>query len=192
MDTNIDVDNCGVSNRCFVELFTKDPSSTTIITRDTVSLSCLEFYTLDTKLLQNLPTISSKTTEDYNKILSTITLTEDSSVMLSFQNLDGYSVYVNGEKQEFTNEFLSFITLDLKAGENEIEIVFNNPLFKYIILGFVIGAVLIALALIVYKYKEKINKKFILIAFSIVFGVFVAYFIAYPTCVHLLRLVNII
>lgn len=191
-NANIQVDNCDVSNRCFVELFTKDPSSTTIITRDTVSLSCLEFYTLDTKLLQNLPTLSSKTTEDYNKILSTITLTEDSSVMLSFQNLDGYSVYVNGEKQEFTNEFLSFITLDLKAGENEIEIVFNNPLFKYIILGFVIGAVLIAIALIVYKYKEKINKKFILIAFSIVFGVFVAYFIAYPTCVNLLKLVNII
>lgn len=195
--SELTIDSCSVTNEGFIELLPKysfipNIAFNTIVITEDIPLKSLEFYTLDYSLLENLNTISSPVTKDYNKITSTISLNENSTIMLPYTNLEGYTLYVNGQEQTFTNDFLSFMTFELSAGTNEIEIVFNNPLHKYILIGFIIGAIFIVIAFIIYHYKEKINKKFILISFSIILGLFLAYFIAYPTTIHLLKLVNII
>lgn len=190
------IDTCSVMYEGFVELLPKysfipNIAFNTIVITEDIFLKSLEFYTLDYSLLENLNTISSPVTKDYNKITSTISLNENSTIMLPYTTLDGYTLYVNGQKQTFTNDFLSFMTFELSAGTNEIEIVFNNPLHKYILIGFIIGAIFIVIAFVVYHYKEKISKKFIIIAFSIILGAFLTFFIAFPTTVQLLQFVGI-
>ena len=191
------IEDCLLNYESFIELHSEYDIINNIIfngisVSNDISLSALEFYTLDYTLLENLDIFQTSVSENYNKISTALTVYDDCTVMLPYTNLEGYTLYINGQEQTFTNDFLSFMTFELSAGTNEIEIVFNNPLHKYILIGFIIGAIFIVIAFIIYHYKEKINKKFILISFSIILGLFLAYFIAYPTTIHLLKLVNII
>ena len=185
---SINVDSCSISYNCLIELNTNKNEDSLINIYDNIPIDYLSFYTLDSYKLQDITTFESNTYQDYNILNSNLYLNSNATIMLPFTTLDGYSVYVNGEKQEFTNDFLSFMTLNLKEGENNIKIVFNNPLFDYVLIGFVLGAILITAGLLVYYFKEKFNKKFIMSMFIIVLSLFITYFIAYPANLTLIKI----
>lgn len=188
-DISINVDECSISNTCFVDLNTNEKSLIQIY------MNCptdyISFYVLDSNKLQDISSFQSNTYQEYNTLHSTLYLNTDETIMLPFTTLDGYSVYVNGEKQEFTNDFLSYMTLNLDAGENNIKITFNNPSYVYILVGFMLGAILIAAGLLVYYFKEKFNEKFIISIFIIVLSLFITYFIAYPANLTLVKIFTV-
>jgi len=176
-----------VSN-CILEVVNK----TTISFYDTFNFSNYTFYTLDINKLNGLfPTTYSSNVEK-NKITSTINLTEKSTVMLPYINIDGYTIKVNGKETQFTNKFLDFMTLELESGENLIEIEFKNPLLKWFIIGIIVSVILVILGIIIFRIRNKFNDKFINATFNGFSIIYLFVFILFPTIVFLMKLFNII
>lgn len=193
------LNDCTITYDCFVELNT-NPDDNKLYLQDKIDLNSLEFYILDLDLIYNLVETQCQNfmnetnyySVDYNKISTTVNLSNPTTIIIPFSNINGYTVYVNGEKNEFSNKFLSFLTLDLPEGESNIEIVFNNPIYKYILLAVIIGSVLFVIGILIYKYIEKINKNFIVVTFGIILLLFLIYFISYPATTSILKLIMLI
>lgn len=85
-----------------------------------------------------------------------ITASEDGYVMLAVPNELGWSVYLNGEKQEAVNGDYGFISFPVTAGEYELTVRFDAPLLK---LGIAVSAVSTAVfVMILILIKRKAHK----------------------------------
>ena len=80
-------------------------------------------------------------------------------LFLSYVNLDGYKVYVNGERREFKENSLDLMMVELDEGMNVVEIKYTSPYYKYILIGTVLAGLIIALAWLIYKKKPVIFEK---------------------------------
>lgn len=191
-DSSLDIKVNGsmVKSGCFYQLKTNEISK--ILITENINLNSLEFYIMDTNLLKELPIHSSNLTFDYNLISCKINLVEPSTIVIPYTNLEGFSIFVNDKKVQCTNKFLNLITLDLNSGENNIKIEFSNPLYKYVLLGVVLGLFCIFLGLIINKFFNKFNDKLINISFLVVLMMLIVYYIIYPTTLTILKLLTII
>ena len=159
---------------------------------NTFNLNNLEFFTLDTTLLNNLNILSNDLKIDKGKFSGNFTLDKDSTVIMPFVDIEGYSIFVNGEKTTFSHKFLDFMTLDLKNGENNIEIKFHNPSYKWIIIGLICGLALASVGYIIFKLINKFSDKFINIAFNGFSIMYLFIFILFPFTIFIMKLINVI
>jgi len=154
----VKIDDCTFEENTIVELNRKNEDML-INLYNSASIDSFEFYTMDIEKVSNLFDTSSNLRQEYNKFLGNIRLEQDETVILPYTNIKGYTVLVNGEKVDFSNKFSFFMTLDLKAGENLIEITFNNPIYKYILIGVAIGVALIIVGALFNHFVLKISSK---------------------------------
>lgn len=82
----------------------------------------------------------------------------DGYVMLAVPNEAGWSVELNGEKQEFSNGDYGFISFPVKAGEYDMEVIFTAPLLHVGILVSVCSTLVFAGIVVNIRYKKKKGK----------------------------------
>jgi len=132
---------------------------------DYLDVTKIQLYKLDLDKINNLYVQSFNVIEDYNQIKTTVNLSADSTIVLPYVNIPGYSVFIDGKISNFSDKFASFMTIDLTEGEHEILIEFNNPVYRDILIGIAIGLILIGIALLIYRLIPKFNDKCIKIIF---------------------------
>ena len=88
-----------------------------------------------------------------------ITAEKGQMLFLSYVNLDGYKVYVNGEERQFKENSLDLMMVDLDEGTNIVEIKYTSPYYKYIFAGIILAGLIVAFAYIAYKKKPFIFEK---------------------------------
>ena len=104
-------------------------------------------------------------------------------LFLSYTNLEGYRVYINGEEVSFKENSLDLIMIDLKEGRNVVEIKYTSPYYKYIGLGICMALALVLFAWLIYKKKPVVfNKMSVVIPYMAVALAFAvtAFFFCYP------------
>lgn len=82
----------------------------------------------------------------------------DGYVMLAVPNEAGWSVELNGEKQELSNGDYGFISFPVKAGEYDMEVIFTAPLLHVGILVSVCSTLVFAGIVVNIRYKKKKGK----------------------------------
>lgn len=127
---------------------------------------------------------------DGNKILADTQSNGEEYLFVSYLAIDGYTCLVNGAKSELTENELNFLTVKLNEGDNEIIFKYRSPYVKYIILGLLCGAVLVALVLLAIKYYDKIKRAVELTAsvgaYALSGGIF-GFGICFPTVLFLIK-----
>ncbi len=157
---HLEVDSCELGNKMLLEMNRKD-GKMSIEIYESLDIDTLKFYLLDLSKIGSIFSNNSNFRQEYNKFLGNIHLSGNSTVVLPYANLKGYSVKVNGNDVDFSNKFSQFMTLDLKAGENIIEITFNNPIYKYILIGLLVAGVLVTIGIVFNKIASKISAKLV-------------------------------
>jgi hypothetical protein len=158
----------------------------------TIDLDNIEFYLLDLDKLSNLNVQAFEINEGYGKMNINISDTIGSTLVVPYVDIDNYSIMVNGKEQRTTGQFSTFITLDLTAGENVIEIKYNSPVWKHILIGLVIGLLLCVVAWLLYKFRNLFNTKFINVAFIVFACVYGLVMLLYPMGVTILGVLGIL
>lgn len=82
----------------------------------------------------------------------------DGYVMLAVPNEAGWSVELNGERQELSNGDYGFISFPVKAGEYDMEVIFTAPLLHVGILVSVCSTLVFAGIVVNIRYKKKKGK----------------------------------
>ena len=75
---------------------------------------------------------------------------------LNYVALDGYKAFVNGKEVKMIENDIDFMLVPLEEGENEVEIVYTSPYYKFILLGIILGGLIIGICWLIYKKKTKI------------------------------------
>lgn len=88
-----------------------------------------------------------------------ITVQKGQMLVVSYVNLDGYRVYVNGVESELKENSLDIMMVELNEGKNTVEIKYSSPYTKFIIIGIIMAAALTALVWFVYKKRTGIYEK---------------------------------
>lgn len=91
--------------------------------------------------------------------LEPITAEKDQMLFLSYVNLDGYKVYVNGTEREFKQNSLDLMMVELDEGQNIVEIKYKSPYIAFILIGIVMAIALTTLAWLIYKKKTEVFDK---------------------------------
>ena len=92
---------------------------------------------------------------DKKGILTKGTVTKDSEILITLPYEDGYKIYVDGNKVDYSSYRDVFITVSLNAGEHEILVRYCPPGLP---LGIIISLI-VAFGLIVYFIKNKSQAK---------------------------------
>lgn len=157
-----------------------------------LSMDIIDFYILDLNKLQALNFNMFEVSKDYNTLKCSVDVEEKQSIVLPYIALDeGYTIKVNGKEVEFTNECLDFMTLEVESGQNNIVIEYRNPLLKFFLLGLAIGIAMIGLSVLVHKLRDKINSKFINIAFFVIVCAVVLTCVAFPSVITILKIFGV-
>ena len=82
----------------------------------------------------------------------------DGYVMLAVPNEAGWSVELNGERQELSNGDYGFSSFPVKAGEYDMEVIFTAPLLHVGILVSVCSTLVFAGIVVNIRYKKKKGK----------------------------------
>ena len=117
-----------------------------------------------------------------------ITAEKDQMLLLTYTNIDGYKVYVNGKEREFKENTLDFMMVELDEGENVVEIKYTSPYIKYIIIGVVMAVLVTLLAWLVYKRKPTVFDRISIALPYMAVGLAIAltlFFFIFPTGVYL-------
>lgn len=96
------------------------------------------------------------------------TSTDEKTLVVFMNDIDGYSFELNGELVETTNKFLAFTTFDVSAGEISLSANYSAPYLKsWLVISVVCVLLIVALALLYhftkFKHVEKICHKFMMI-----------------------------
>ncbi len=116
-----------------------------------------------------------------------ITAEKGQMLFLSYVNLDGYKVYINGEERQFKENSLDLMMVDLDEGVNVVEIKYTSPYFKFILIGLVLAGLIVLLCYLAYKKKPIIFNKaslalsYMAIALAVMLTLF---FFVYPTFIY--------
>lgn len=115
-------------------------------------------------------------------------------LFLNFVASRGYSVTVNGKKAELVDNDLKFLCVALEEGENVVEFTYSSPYAKLIGVGFimaVLGLAVVALLLLKTRIVEiaapVISWAGVILAIGLV-----AFFMLYPTCVFVTKLIALL
>ena len=84
---------------------------------------------------------------------------EDGYVMLAVPNENGWSVTLNGEKQELSNGDYGFISFPVAAGEYNMTVRFTAPLLRLGGVVSVISTLVFISVVIMIKKRENIRRK---------------------------------
>ena len=153
----------------------------------TLSLSTAKIATLRDKLR----TGEVKHTLSKNTIkLETFVCEKNKMLYLNYVNLDGYKVYVNGTERQFKENDLDLMLIDLDAGKNEVVIKYVSPYPKYMLIGAILGALIIAVCLLAYKVKPIVFEKVsVVISWAVVLLAFIVtvFFFIFPIAVYITK-----
>ncbi len=128
------------------------------------------------------------------KITAKVTAGEGESLFLNFVAARGYSVTVNGKKAALVENDLKMLLVELEAGENEVVFTYRSPYVGQALIGLVCGGVLLVVIWATLKRTKVVEKLAPVIAWA---GVLlsiavVVFFMLYPTCVFLTKLVELV
>lgn len=88
-----------------------------------------------------------------NKITGKVVTNENKLLFIQIPNIEGWTLKVNGKKEKIINTAKGYIGLNLKKGENNIELTFIP---KNLTIGIVLSIIGLLLLLIISKFKELI------------------------------------
>jgi uncharacterized membrane protein YfhO len=115
-------------------------------------------------------------------------------LFLNFVASRGYSVTVNGKKAQLIDNDLKFLSVALEEGENVVEFTYSSPYVGYIGIGVVmavLGLALVALLLLKTRVVEfaapVVSWAGVILAIGLV-----AFFMLYPTCVCVTKLIALL
>lgn len=117
-------------------------------------------------------------------VLPTITAEKGQSLFINYFNIKGYEVKVNGVKREMKTNPTGLMIIPLDEGENTVTIKYRSPYYKYILAGLVVGAVIVALYLLLTrKFSGFVAKceKVVAIAAVVLAAALILFFFVFPT-----------
>ena len=112
--------------------------------------------------------------------------------MLNFVASKGYQVTVNGKTAQLTENDLDFLMVQLEEGDNEIVFTYSSPYVKYAGFGVLAGIVgLCAVWFVVQKTKfVDVCAGVIATTGVVLASAVVAFFMVYPSCVYVVKLIE--
>lgn len=117
-------------------------------------------------------------------VLPTITAEKGQSLFINYVNIKGYEVKVNGVKREMKTNPTGLMVIPLDEGENTVTIKYRSPYYKYMLAGFAIGAIIVALYLLLTrKFSGFVAKceKVVAIAAVVLAAALILFFFVFPT-----------
>ena len=126
-----------------------------------------------------------------DRISVNVSAKEGQFLMLSFVNIEGYQVRVNGKPSTLTENDLHFLCVPLEAGENTVEFTYNTPYDDYIWFSVVLCGLSVGFVVLFMQDKrrfEKIEKVIGVAGVVLASGVTVMFFV-FPTGVFAVKLV---
>ena len=117
-------------------------------------------------------------------VLPTITAEKGQSLFINYVNIKGYEVKVNGVKREMKTNPTGLMIIPLDDGENVVTIKYRSPYYKYMLAGLAVGAVIVALYLLLTrKFSGFVAKceKVVAIAAVVLAAALILFFFVFPT-----------
>lgn len=164
-----------------------------VVLQKDINVSYLKIGAMDSKLFTKFleeKQVDSKVEFNRNQVIIDVESAEEGLFFIPVTYDDGYTVLVNGEKQEVIKVYGNYLGVELDSGENHIT-------FTYIPKGFKLGAMISILSvilttLLIYFHKKIINFTFlskivqgiylllyVVLVFFIYFVPFVCFFLSY-------------
>ena len=163
------------------------------LTEEDIRESCCAFRVKDQSFMDIYELASNQTVEfdaEPNLLTAKLTANDGEYLFLNYVALSGHKAYVNGKLAQLEENELGFMLVKLDAGYNEVEIVYQSPYIKLIILGVLIALAFVGIYLLINKKFKVVFEKlqsFIYIAGISLAGLLIAFYIAMPTVVCLVK-----
>ena len=115
----------------------------------------IKAYTIDEENLKNINEVDKLniTKAKSNKIEGNIDVTNDGYFMIQIPYDKGFSIYVDGKKQELLKLSTTFIGTKINEGHHDIKIIYKTPLL-------LIGKIISIIGIIIFIISLYINKNF--------------------------------
>ena len=127
--------------------------------KGSIRIDQIQVYGLETEPeFSDLAEITVDAPKKDSYLTGHISASLDGYVMLAVPNEAGWSVELNGEKQELSNGDYGFISFPVKAGEYDMEVIFTAPLLHVGILVSVCSTLVFAGIVVNIRYKKKKGK----------------------------------
>lgn len=127
--------------------------------KGSISIDQIQVYGLEKEPeFSDLAEITVDASKKDSYLTGHISASLDGYVMLAVPNEAGWSVELNGEKQELSNGDYGFISFPVKAGEYDMEVIFTAPLLHVGILVSVCSTLVFAGIVVNIRYKKKKGK----------------------------------
>ncbi len=95
-----------------------------------------------------------------NKIVAKTSATDNEFLFINYMAIPGYKAKINESDANLMENPLNFIVVDLKEGQNEINLKYNSPYIIYIIIALILGAGLAAGVIFTFKHYNRVKKLF--------------------------------
>lgn len=127
--------------------------------KGSISIDQIQVYGLEKEPeFSDLAEITVDASKKDSYLTGHISASQDGYVMLAVPNEAGWSVELNGEKQELSNGDYGFISFPVKAGEYDMEVIFTAPLLHVGILVSVCSTLVFAGIVVNIRCKKKKRK----------------------------------
>ena len=128
-------------------------------TKGSIRINQIQIYGLEKEPeFSDLAEITVDAPKKDSYLTGHISASQDGYVMLAVPNEAGWSVELNGEKQELSNGDYGFISFPVKAGEYDMEVIFTAPLLHVGILVSVCSTLVFAGIVVNIRCKKKKGK----------------------------------
>ena len=125
-----------------------------------IRIDQIQVYGLETEPeFSDLAKITVDAPQKDSYLTGHISASQDGYVMLAVPNEDGWSVKLNGEKQELSNGDYGFISFQVAAGEYDMTVRFTAPLLRLGVVVSIISTLVFISVVIVIKKRENIRRK---------------------------------
>ena len=128
------------------------------------------------------------------KITARVTAKEGEHLLLNFVASKGYTATVNGKAVSLLDNDLKFLSVALEEGENEVVFTYSSPYVGYAVFGLgggMLAVVLLWLIMTRTKLVQYLEGVIAWAGIALAIAV-VAFFMLYPTCVFIVKLVLLI
>ena len=128
------------------------------------------------------------------EIKASVTAKAGENLMLSFVASKGYTVTVNGKEVDLVDNDLKLLLIPLEEGVNEVVCTYSSPYVKYAAVGFGGGIIALLLVWLILKKTKLVNALSGVISWAgiLLATALVAFFMLYPTCVFVVKLIEFI
>ncbi len=145
-------------------------------------------------LADDLWTRSGDISLSKNTISVNVSAGQGKYLMVSFVNIDGYQVRVNGKSSTLVENDLNFLCVPLDEGENVVEFTYNTPYDDYIFLSLLISVLGVAFVVLFMKDGRRFQKceKTVGVMGIALAGAVTAFFFVFPTGVFIVKLMTML